>query len=159
MHGDNPMVPMGSRRLYIPDLLLDGWAALPEELLLLLFNQYLCWTRAASAAVRTTCTRWNHIHDSNVPRLLVKEPWSFWQLRGMASFPACTAVKLDAGGMAGDEFGWMDQPIGIDGMPEDGNEEKGTVLQHVFALGVHWASSHTCRSSYSLARWKCTTRR
>ena len=163
------MVPVGSRRLYIPDPLLDGWAALPEELLLLLFNQYLCWTRAASAAVRATCTRWNHIHDSNVPRLLIKEPWSFWQLRGMASFPACIAVKLDAGGMAGDGFGWMDQPLGIDGMPEDGMEEKGTVLQHV--LTILWnakqitsaftpaAAALTCVSTHTSTHdcWACST--
>jgi len=130
--GANTMVPMGSRRLYIPTPCLHGWAALPEELLLLLLNQYLCWTRAASAAVRATCTRWNHIHDSNVPRLLIKEPWSFWQLRGIASFPACTAVKLDAGGMCGDGFGWMEPSVGMDGMDEDGSGwEKGTVLQHV----------------------------
>jgi hypothetical protein len=134
--GANTMVPTGSRRLYIPAPFLHGWAALPEELVLLLLSQYLCWTRAASAAVRATCTRWNHIHDSNVPRLLIKEPWSFWQLRGMASFPACTAVKLDAGGMFGtDGFGWMEPSVGMDGMDEGGfGWEKGTVLQHVFTI-------------------------
>ena len=102
--------------------------------MLLLLSQYLCWTRAASAAMRATCTRWNHIHDSNVPRLLIKEPWSFWQLRSVASFPACTAVKLDTGGMAGFGLGWMDPPAGMDGVSDHLCDQKGSVLQHVLTL-------------------------
>ena len=40
----------------------NGWAALPEELLLMALER-LGWTKRESAAVRLTSSRWRRIHD------------------------------------------------------------------------------------------------
>ena len=50
----------------------NGWAALPDELLLMALER-LGWAKRESAAVRLTSSRWRRIHDEGRKTLELRE--------------------------------------------------------------------------------------
>jgi hypothetical protein len=67
---------------------MDGWANLPQELLLQILEEHLGWERCACSAIRGTCEAWRCATDSAVPSLKVKS-WS--STRG---FPSITRLEV-----------------------------------------------------------------
>jgi hypothetical protein len=68
---------------------MDGWANLPQELLLQILAEHLGWERCACSTMRATCVAWRCATDSAVPSLQVKS-WPS-STRG---FPSITSLEV-----------------------------------------------------------------